>query len=142
MLTRVLYVKSTPARRFVIVDAGMNDLIRPALYDAYHFIWPAQPGPAWTPPQRGEALDLPGTQRVDIVGPVCESADFLGRDRPLPPLQRGDLLAVFSAGAYGMAMASQYNSRPRAAEVLVSGDQMRIIRRRETYDDLMAAEDG
>jgi len=140
LLARVLYVKETAGRRFIITDAGMNDLIRPALYDAYHFIWPADPKPQFVPPTRAESLDLPGTTPADVVGPVCETGDFLGRGRQLPPVQRGDLMAVFTAGAYGMSMASQYNSRPRPCEVLVEGDRFRVIRRRETYDDLIAAE--
>ena len=140
LLTRTLYVKQGCERRFVIVDAAMTDLLRPALYGAYHFVWPVEPGSAFVPPHRGSDLKLPGTVEVDVVGPVCESGDFLAKDRWLPPMQRGDLLAVFSAGAYGAVMSSQYNSRPRAAEVLVDGDSARLIRRRETYDDLIAAE--
>lgn len=140
LLTRVLYVKPSPERRFVIVDAAMTDLLRPALYGAYHFVWPAHPGSDWVPPHHGADLKLSGTQCVDVVGPVCESADFLAKDRWLPPVQAGDLLAVFTAGAYGAVMSSQYNSRARAAEVLVEGAAMRLIRRRETYDDLVAAE--
>lgn len=142
LLTRVLYTKQSGTRRFAIVDAGMNDLVRPALYDAHHFIWPAEPGPQFAPTPRGETDAIPGLVEIDVVGPVCETGDFLGRARKLPPLQRGDLVAVFTAGAYGMTMSSNYNSRPRAAEVLVDGDQFRTIRRRETYDDLVAAELG
>jgi diaminopimelate decarboxylase len=140
LLARVLYTKQTPSRRFVIVDAGMNDLIRPSLYSAFHFIWPAEVRGPFVPPARAEKLDLPGLLEVDVVGPVCESGDFLARGRMLPPVDRGDLLAVFTAGAYGMVMSSQYNSRPRAAEVLVQADRWRVIRRRETYDDLVRAE--
>jgi diaminopimelate decarboxylase len=118
----------------------MNDLIRPTLYDSFHRIWPAEPAAGYpTPPEDYEA-DIPGTARHDVVGPVCESGDFLARDRRLPPLQRGDLLATFSAGAYGMAMSSNYNSRPRAAEILVAGAGHRLIRRRETYEDLVRPE--
>lgn len=140
LLARVLYTKDAVERRFVIVDAAMTDLLRPALYGAYHFVWPAAPGTPFVPPHRGEALRMAGTVRVDVVGPVCESADFLAKDRWLPPVKHGDLLAVFTAGAYGAVMSSQYNSRPRAAEVLVDGAAVRLIRRRETYDDLVAAE--
>ncbi len=140
LLARVIYVKETAGRRFIITDAGMNDLIRPALYDAYHFIWPAEPAPGFVPPTREESLDLAGTFPADIVGPVCETGDFLGRGRRLPPVRRGELIAIFTAGAYGMSMASQYNSRPRPCEVLVDGNRHRIIRRRESYDDLIAAE--
>ncbi len=141
LLTRVIYIKHGGGKRFVIVDAAMTDLIRPALYDAYHFIWPVGPGGAFTPPQRGRDLRLPGTVKVDVVGGVCETGDFLGRDRQLPPVRRGDLLAVFSAGAYGFVMASHYNSRPNAAEVLVNGPKFRTIRRRETYAELVAPEE-
>lgn len=141
ILTRVLHVKESGSRRFVIVDASMNELIRPALYGAYHFVWPVAAGAA-SPSLRGPRQPLDGLLRCDVVGPVCESADFLAQDRDLPPLRRGDLLAVFTAGAYAMVMASQYNSRPRPPEVLVDGDQARLIRRRETYHDLIAAEEA
>ena len=140
LLTRVLYTKESGDRRFVIVDAGMTDLLRPALYQAYHFAWPASVSPEFEPSHRGNQQALPGTALADVVGPVCESSDFLAKGRALPPVQRGDLLAVFSAGAYAMTMASQYNSRPRAAEVLVEGAEPRLIRRRETYEDLVVAE--
>jgi len=140
LVTRVLYTKQSGARRFVICDAGMNDLIRPALYDAFHFIWPVRPGMQWTPPTRGEKVDLPGLIPVDVVGPVCETGDFFALGRAIPPVQRGDLLAVFTAGAYGMSMASNYNSRPRPPEVLIEGDRFRVIRRRESYDDLCRLE--
>jgi diaminopimelate decarboxylase len=140
MLTRVLYRKTGGAKRFVIVDAGMNDLLRPTLYDAFHFIWPAKPS-ARNVPERRDADVIPAdAETVDVVGPICESGDFLAQDRPLPPTQRGDLLAVFTAGAYGFAMSSNYNNRPRAPEVLVDGSSFKIIRRRETYEDLIAAE--
>jgi diaminopimelate decarboxylase len=140
LLTRVIYTKTGGNRKFAIVDAGMTELIRPALYEAYHFIWPARVDAAHSPSQRSADLDLPGLERVDVVGPVCESGDFLAKDRPMPPVKRGDLVAVFTAGAYGMSMASHYNSRPNPAEILVEGSSFRIIRRRETYDDLVAAE--
>jgi diaminopimelate decarboxylase len=118
----------------------MSDLIRPALYGGYHFIWPVNPGPDHVPPNRRADLSMEGAVKVDVVGPVCESGDFLAKDRMIPPVLRGDLVAVFSAGAYGFVMSSQYNSRPRAPEILVDGDGYRVIRRRETYDDLIAAE--
>lgn len=140
LLTRVLYVKPSGDKRFVICDAGMNDLVRPALYQAYHFIWPVRPPEGMVPATRGEAVSFPGMSEADVVGPVCETGDFLARGRRLPRVERGDVLAVFTAGAYGMAMASNYNSRPRAAEVLVEGAVARVIRRRETLNDLMAAE--
>lgn len=140
LVTEVQYIKQGGDKQFVIVDGAMTDLIRPAFYDAFHFAWPVQPGTELTPPQRQKELDLPGTQVVDVVGPVCESSDYLARQRKMPPMQRGDLLAVFSAGAYGFVMASHYNSRPNAAEVLVQGDSFRVIRRREDYTDLIRAE--
>lgn len=126
LLTKVEYLKHTEAKNFAIVDAAMNDLMRPALYDAYHDIKAVHP--------RNE-----NTQTYEIVGPVCESGDFLGHDRVLA-LQEGDLLAIMSAGAYGMSMASNYNTRPRAAEVMVDDDQCHVIRKRELIADLFAAE--
>jgi diaminopimelate decarboxylase len=127
LLTRVLNVKLRAGRQIVVVDAGMNDLIRPALYEAYHPIL---------------SLDAPAADPVptDVVGPVCESADAFARDRLLPPLKRSDLLAITHAGAYGMTMASNYNSRPRVAEVLIAGAAVRLIRRRETFEDLVSTE--
>jgi len=127
LLTRVLYNKSSGDKRFVIVDAGMNDLIRPSLYDGHHRIQPVVGGEA-----DGDA----GHPVCDVVGPVCESGDFLAKERPLPPVVRGDLLAVMSAGAYGYVMASNYNERPRPPEVLVDGDTYAVVRRRETTEDL------
>jgi diaminopimelate decarboxylase len=140
LLTRVLYTKQGGSKRFLIVDAGMNDLIRPSLYGAFHFIWPAQVEPRFVPTARSQDLHVEGGETVDIVGPICEGADFLAKDRSLPPVQRGDLLAVFTAGAYGFTMSSNYNARPRAPEVLVAGSQFKVIRRRETYEDLVAPE--
>ncbi|MCE5325334.1 MAG: diaminopimelate decarboxylase [Planctomycetaceae bacterium] len=140
LLTRVQYVKDGHERKFVIVDAAMTDLIRPALYGSEHFVYPAQLSASEEPPPRRLNYKPAGAVESDIVGGVCESSDFLAKARPLPPMQRGDLLTVFTAGAYGFVMSSQYNSRPRACEVLVEGSTWRIIRRRETYEDLMAAE--
>jgi diaminopimelate decarboxylase len=118
----------------------MNDLIRPALYESFHRIWPvAVPDSLPAPPDDFESV-IPGTEPWDVVGPVCESGDFLAKDRALPRLDRGALLATFSAGAYGMVMASNYNTRPRAAEILVSGAHSRVVRRRETYEDLIRPE--
>ena len=126
LLTRVEYLKPGEAKNFAIVDAAMNDLARPVLYDAWHDIQAVTP--------------RAGSPRAwDIVGPVCESSDFLGRERPLD-LQAGDVLAIMSAGAYGMTMSSNYNTRPRAAEVMIDGDTMHLIRRRETINDLYAHE--
>lgn len=140
MLTRVLYTKQGGSKKFVIVDAGMNDLIRPSLYDAFHFIWPAKVDEQFVPRRRDSRLKPAGTETVDVVGPVCESADFFAKDRALPPVKRGDLLSVFTAGAYGFSMASNYNARPLPAEVLVDGDKFTIIRKRQIYDDLIAHE--
>jgi diaminopimelate decarboxylase len=140
LLTRVLYRKTGGEKKFVIVDAGMNDLIRPTLYESFHYIWPARPSAANVPAERNRDFQPEDGETVDVVGPICESGDYLAKGRLLPPTQRGDLLAVFTAGAYGFAMSSNYNNRPRAAEVLVDGDQMKLIRRRETYEDLVAAE--
>lgn len=140
MLTRVLYTKKGGAKEFVIIDAGMNDLIRPSLYDAFHFIWPVKVAKKYIPPLRSENLQLDGTVVVDVVGPICEPADFLAKDRALPPVERGDLLCVFTAGAYGFSMSSNYNARGRAAEVLVDGNNFTVIRKRETYEDLIALE--
>ncbi len=133
LLTRVRYIKQTEEKRFAIVDAGMNDLIRPALYRSYHEIVPVEE------PRRSES---PGKnkERIDVVGPVCESGDFLGLDREMPPLRAGDLLSVMSTGAYGFAMASNYNSRPLPAEVLVQGDQFALIRKRQPLEDLVRGE--
>lgn len=129
LVTKALYEKAGETKHFVIVDAAMNDLIRPSLYGAYHEIRPVNEAAAHRP-----------KQMVDIVGPVCESGDFLAKDRSLPNIQPDDLLAVMSAGAYGFVMASNYNSRPRVPEVLVKGGEFHVIRDRETYDDLVKGE--
>lgn len=126
LLTKVEYLKHTETKNFAIVDAAMNDLMRPALYDAYHAIEAVEPRDA-------------STRNYEIVGPVCESGDFLGHDREMA-LAEGDLLAIMSAGAYGMSMASNYNTRPRAAEVMVDGDQFSVIRQREKVQELFALE--
>src|SRR5262249_29926461 len=140
LLSRVIYTKESGGKHIVIQDAAMNDLIRPTLYDSFHRIWPVQPAAGFPAPPEDFEADIANTRKNDVVGPVCESGDFLARDRRLPPMQRGDLLATFSAGAYGMAMSSNYNSRPRAAEVLVEGAGHRLIRRRETFADLVRPE--
>lgn len=140
LLTRVQYVKTGGAKNFLIVDAAMTDLIRPAMYGSEHFVWPARLFGTSAQPQRRIDFAAPAGQKVDVVGGVCESTDFLAKDRTLPVMGSGDLLAVFSAGAYGFVMSSQYNSRPRAAEVLVERDKWRIIRPRETYEDLFSTE--
>ncbi len=126
-VAKVTYVKDTGSKNFIITDGGMNDLIRPALYEAYHEIVPVIK-------KEGPKI------KADIVGPICESADFFGKDRVLNSVSDGDLIAVFSAGAYGFSMSSNYNSRPRSAEVLVDKDEFYIIRNRETYEDLIDKE--
>ncbi len=161
LLTRVLYLKDNGTKHFTIVDAGMNDLIRPALYDAYHFVWPTLH--AGTPPAHlfgspearayfgREAADAEsgagardpgadGLMLTDVVGPICESSDCFAKARRLPVLERGAVLALFSAGAYGFSMASNYNSRPRPAEVMVDGSDSQVVRARESLDDLIAGE--
>jgi diaminopimelate decarboxylase len=140
LVSRVLYTKDSGGRHFVCQDGGMNDLLRPTLYDAFHRIWPVAPPPGVPAPPADYEAEIPGTRRTDVVGPVCESGDFFAKDRNLPEMRRDDLLAVFSAGAYGMAMSSNYNSRLRAAEVLVDGTRHRLIRRRETFEDLVRCE--
>jgi len=127
LVTRVLYTKSTKNKRFIVVDAAMNDLIRPALYDSFHAVQPVKV-------THSEML------AADLVGPVCETGDFLAKDRKMPPFEPGDLVAIMSAGAYGFSMASNYNSRPRPAEVMVKGKLPSIIRSREAYEDLASGE--
>lgn len=127
LLTRVLYTKRTPSKNFVIADAAMNDLVRPSLYGSYHFIQPVKRS------QRG-------TEIVDLVGPICESSDFLAKDRGLPQPTSGEYFAVMSAGAYGFSMSSNYNSRLRAAEVMVRGSRYFVVRKRESWDDLVRLE--
>ena len=139
LVSRVLYTKQSGEKRFLIQDAAMNDLIRPALYESFHRIWPVA-APAGAPMPDDSDTAMVGTEPWDVVGPVCESGDFLAKDRPLPRVGRGRLVAIFSAGAYGMVMASNYNTRPRAAEVLVDRSWPRLVRRRETYEDLVRQE--
>jgi diaminopimelate decarboxylase len=127
LVARVLQVKHSGKKTFVITDAAMNDLIRPALYQAHHEIVPVRPRAGKPRP-------------VDVVGPICETGDFFARDRKLPPIEPGDLIALLDAGAYGMAQSSNYNTRLRPAEVLVEGARSRLIRRRETMADLLAPE--
>ena len=140
LLTRVQYAKRSGEKTFAICDAGMNALLRPSHYDAFHFIWPSDPTEGFVPTSRTKEPAMPGLVTVDVVGPLCETGDYLALDRRLPPVDRGDLLAVFTAGAYGMSMASRYNSSPLPAEVLVHGDTFTVVRRRETYEDLVAHE--
>jgi diaminopimelate decarboxylase len=128
LVAKVLYIKSTPKKRFVIVDGGMNDLIRPALYEAYHNIVPLN------------LSKIRAKEKVDVVGPICESGDFFAKERRLPRVKEGEYLAVMSTGAYGFSMSSNYNSRRRAQEVMVDGDRAYIIRKRETFDDIIRNE--
>jgi len=127
LVSKVLYVKSTPKKNFIIVDAAMNDLIRPSLYGSYHGIEPVR-------------ISGKKAIRADVVGPICESTDFLAKDRDTVAFEKGELMAVMSAGAYGFSMSSNYNSRPRVAEVMVRGDRYCVIRDRETYEDLVRGE--
>src|SRR5262245_46841498 len=127
LLSRVLLKKNQGAKKFLIVDAGMNDLIRPALYGSHHQLWPVR--------------STDDSEVVDVVGPICESADFIAQDRATGAVEPGDLIAVMSAGAYGFSLSSNYNFRTRAAEVLVNGDKYDVIRRRETYEDLVRLEE-
>jgi len=154
LLTRVLYIKQSGSKKFAIVDAGMNDLIRPALYQSHHEIVPVIEPRTLTQtlslegrggreaPGEGEFVSHNQSERkkIDVVGPVCESGDFFALDREMPPLKEGDLLAIMSAGAYGFVMASNYNSRPLPAEVLVRGDKFALIRKRQTRKDLVRGE--
>jgi diaminopimelate decarboxylase len=123
LVTKVLYVKKTPFKKFIIIDAGMNDLIRPALYEAHHEIYAL-------------AQSSRPNEKADVVGPICESGDFMAKKRMLPKVNEGEYLAVMCSGAYGFSMSSNYNSRRRAAEVLVKGKKAAIIRKRESFDDL------
>lgn len=129
LISKVEYVKERDGRTFVILDAGMNDLIRPALYEAYHEVLPVRT-PALGAPRRA----------VDLVGPICESTDRFAKDRPMPPLKEGDLVAFMTAGAYGATLSSQYNSRPLVAEALVRGDACVVVRRRPTFEEMIALE--
>jgi diaminopimelate decarboxylase len=134
LLTRVRYIKRSGAKKFAIVDAAMNDLIRPALYHSYHEIVPVKQS------STSKSKSTNKTAKIDIVGPVCESGDFFALDREMPELGEGDLLAIMSAGAYGFVMASNYNSRPLPAEALVRGDKFALIRKRQTWEDLVRCE--
>jgi diaminopimelate decarboxylase len=128
LVTRVLYIKETDVKRFIVIDGAMNDLIRPVLYEAYHDIWPVH------------KVEGGRIVTADVVGPVCESGDFFAQERDMPEPQRGDLLAVMSAGAYGFVMASNYNSRARSPEILVESAKIHVIRERDTFEDLVHGE--
>jgi diaminopimelate decarboxylase len=138
LLTQVRYIKHSGEKKFAIVDAGMNDLIRPALYHSYHEIVPVEEPTA----NKSRSRNKNNIERIDIVGPVCESGDFFALDREMPEVREGDLLAIMSAGAYGFVMASNYNSRPLPAEALVRGDKFALIRKRQTWKDLVRGEIG
>ena len=127
LVTKVLYIKESGSRTFIVVDAGMNDLIRPSLYGAYHEIKPVR-------------IKGSGEMLTDVVGPICESGDFFAHERKIPETRSGDCLAIFSAGAYCFSMASNYNSRPRCSEFIVDVDEFRLIREREGYEDLIRGE--
>jgi diaminopimelate decarboxylase len=138
LLTRALYAKENGGKKFLVTDAAMNDLVRPSLYGAHHEIVPATPRSA--KPSLRQSTNGTVSGVMDVVGPVCETGDFFARDRDLPPIGAGDLLAILDAGAYGMTLASNYNTRGRAAEVLVEGAKVRLVRRRESFEDLIRAE--
>ena len=137
LISRVIYTKREGGKLFVIQDAAMNDLARPAMYDAFHRIWPVKP--VVEPPKDFET-EISGCEQADVVGPICESGDVLAKARWLPAVKRGDLMCTYSAGAYGTTMSSNYNSRPRGAEILVDVADIKVIRKRETHEDLVAHE--
>lgn len=140
LITQVLYLKDSGDRCFVICDAGINDLIRPALYQAYHKIWPVRVKASLQGPVPDETVWEGETIKADIVGPICETGDFFARDRKIPPVKRGDFLSIFGAGAYGYMMSSNYNSQPRPAEILVRDKDYQVVTSRETYEDLIRRE--
>ncbi len=140
LLTEVQYIKQGGNKKFAIVDAGMNDLIRPPLYDAFHFIWPVKVDEKFVPTAKKEDLEIDGCEIIDVVGPICEGSDFFAQNRKMPPVKRGDLLCIFTAGAYGYTMSSNYNSRPMLPEILVDGDKAEVIRKRQSYEDLIELE--
>ncbi len=138
LLSRIQHIKEGKDKTFIIGDAGMQTMLRPALYRAFHFVWPER----WSgePPTWCETPEVDGLAPCDLVGPICETGDFLARDRPLPPMEQGDLVVVFSAGAYGMSMASNYNDHGRPAEVLVDGDQARVVNERQSLAAILETE--
>jgi diaminopimelate decarboxylase len=142
LLTRVLYIKKSGPKKFAIVDAGMNDLIRPALYHSYHEIVPVKQPRTIRSTSKSMSKSKHRMEKIDIVGPVCESGDFFALDREMPEVHEGDLLTIMSAGAYGFVMASNYNSRPLPAEALIHGDKFSLIRKRQTWADLGRDEVG
>ena len=138
LVTSIQYVKKAGLNKNILItDTGMHHLIRPALYDAKHFIWPVNPGASFSVTERKIDINFDGLEEYDVVGPICESSDYLAKERKLPPVSSSDRLAIFTAGAYGMVMSSQYNSQPRPAEYLIDKDKIIMIRERETYEDLL-----
>jgi diaminopimelate decarboxylase len=137
LVSKVLYIKQSGDRHIAILDGGMTELIRPAMYNAFHFIWPVKPAPEHVLANRNYPVEQEGLTDYDVVGPICESSDYLAKERPLPPLKQGDYIAVFTVGAYGMVMSSNYNLHVRPAEILVDKDKIYIIRERETQQDLV-----
>ncbi|WP_417378716.1 diaminopimelate decarboxylase [Gimesia sp.] len=137
LISQIVFTKREGGKLFYIQDGGMTDLVRPAMYDSYHRVWPVKPAVPMPFDCEGE---IEGCEPADVVGPVCESCDYFAKDRYLPPMERGDYLCMFSAGAYGSVMSSNYNARPRSAEILVDGSEYQVIRRRETYEELIALE--
>jgi diaminopimelate decarboxylase len=139
LVTSVQYIKKVDQdRKIIITDTGMHHLIRPALYSANHFIWPVNPGDSFSVNERRFDLDIDGLLEYDVVGPICESSDYLAKGRKLPPIEPADRLAVFTTGAYGIVMSSQYNAQPRPAEYMVDKDRVTMIRERENYGDLVS----
>ena len=137
LVSQIVFTKREGGKLFYIQDGGMTDLVRPAMYDSYHRVWPVKPKVPMPFDCEGE---IAGCEPADVVGPVCESCDYFAKDRYLPPMERGDYLCRFSAGAYGSVMSSNYNARPRSAEILVDGNDYQVIRRRDTYEELIALE--
>jgi diaminopimelate decarboxylase len=137
LISKVLYVKQSGDKNILILDGGMTALIRPAMYNAFHFIWPVRPEAGHELTNRNYPVEQEGLITYDVVGPICESSDYLAKERPLPPMRQGDYVAVFTVGAYGMVMASNYNLHVRPAEIMVDKDKIYIIRERETQQDLV-----
>lgn len=140
LVTTVEYIRRVGTIQYIVVDAGMHSMLRPALYDAFHFVWPVRVAPMHVPAARTAHPDMPGLDASDVVGPISESADFLARARKLPPVARGDLMAVFDCGAYGSALASRYTTRPLPPEVLVDGSAATVVREPESIEDTLALE--
>ncbi|QDU35011.1 Diaminopimelate decarboxylase [Poriferisphaera corsica] len=136
----VQYIKQGGNKKFAILNTGMHHLLRPAMYEAFHFVWPTAVAPEHMVTARTDNMDLPNLEKFDVVGPICESSDTIAKERMIPAVKRGDRIAIFTAGAYGMVMASNYNAMPRPVEVLVDGTDATIIRKRETYNDVVALE--